>query len=66
LKDHEAFKFAGRFVMAGLSGMVSEPIMHERLIAAVDPNDAWEIIEVMGARTYNYFLEDVEEEAAQP
>lgn len=53
-------------VMAGLAGMVSEPIVRERLIAAVDPNDAWEIIEEMGARTYNYFLEDVEEEVAQP
>jgi len=52
-------------VMAGLAGMVSEPIVRERLIAAVDPNDAWEIIEEMGARTYNYFLEDVEEEVAQ-
>ncbi|MCL4691110.1 MAG: PTS sugar transporter subunit IIA [Candidatus Hydrogenedentes bacterium] len=52
-------------VMAGLAGMVSDPIVRERLIAAVDPNDAWEIIEEMGARTYNYFLEDVEEEVAQ-
>ncbi len=52
-------------VMAGLAGMVSEPIVRERLIAAVDPNDAWEIIEDMGARTYNYFLEDVEEDIAQ-
>jgi mannitol/fructose-specific phosphotransferase system IIA component (Ntr-type) len=53
-------------VMAGLAGMVSDPVVRERLIAAIDPNDAWEIIEEMGARTYNYFLEDVEEEAAQP
>lgn len=52
-------------VMAGLASMVSDPVVRERLIAAVDPNDAWEIIEEMGARTYNYFLEDVEEEATQ-
>jgi Mg/Co/Ni transporter MgtE len=45
--------------------MVSDPIVRDRLIAAVDPNDAWEIIEEMDARTYNYFLEDVEEEGAQ-
>lgn len=51
-------------VMAGLAGMVSDPIVRERLLAAVDPNDAWEIIEDRGARTYNYFLEDVEEEVA--
>ncbi len=50
-------------VMAGLAGMVSDPIVRERLIAAVDANDAWEIIEDVGARTYNYFLEDVEEES---
>jgi len=53
-------------VMAGLAGMVSDPVVRERLIAAIDPNDAWEIIEEMGARTYNYFLEDVEEDATQP
>ncbi|MCC6694955.1 MAG: PTS sugar transporter subunit IIA [Candidatus Hydrogenedentes bacterium] len=53
-------------VMSGLASMVRDPIVRERLIAAVDPNDAWEIIEDVGARTYNYFLEDVEEEAARP
>ncbi|MCC6487717.1 MAG: cation:proton antiporter [Candidatus Hydrogenedentes bacterium] len=53
-------------VMSGLASMVRDPIVRERLIAAVDPNDAWEIIEDVGARTYNYFLEEVEEEAAKP
>jgi mannitol/fructose-specific phosphotransferase system IIA component (Ntr-type) len=45
-------------VMAGLCAMASDPIIRRRLSAAIDPHDAWEIIEHEEIRNYNYFLED--------
>ncbi|MCP4640885.1 MAG: PTS transporter subunit EIIA [bacterium] len=44
-------------VMASLAGMVSSEAIRERLVAAIDANDAWEVIEDEEARGYNYFLE---------
>lgn len=45
-------------VMAGLCAMASDPAIRKRLSAAIDPHDAWEIIEHEEIRSYNYFLED--------
>ncbi len=45
-------------VMAGLSAMVSDEMIRTRLIAAINANDAWEVIEGEEARNYNYFLEE--------
>ena len=39
-------------VMAGLCAMASDPIIRNRLSAAIDPHDAWEIIEHEEARNY--------------
>jgi len=49
-------------VMGGLVAMVSNEVVRERLTAAIDANDAWEIIEGEEARPYNYFLEEQEDE----
>ncbi|OVE74205.1 hypothetical protein BVX94_01170 [bacterium B17] len=43
-------------VMAGLSAMVSDELIRTRLKAAINANDAWEIIEGEETRDYNYFL----------
>ena len=51
-------------VMASLAQMISEPAIRTRLLAAVDPNDAWEIIESEDTRNYNYFLEETENDKA--
>ena len=48
-------------VLAALASMVSSERIRKRLIAAVDPNDAWEIIESKEARGFNYFLESPSE-----
>ncbi len=45
-------------VMASLAQMISDEQLRTRLIAAIDANDAWEVIEGEEARTYNYFLEE--------
>jgi len=45
-------------VMAGLCAMASDPAIRKRLLAAIDPHDAWEIIAHEEIRNYNYFLED--------
>ncbi len=50
-------------VMASLAQMVSDERIRTRLLAAIDANDAWEVIEGEDARDYNYFLEDEAEEA---
>jgi len=47
-------------VMASLAQMISDEQLRTRLIAAIDANDAWEVIEGEEARTYNYFLEEDE------
>ncbi len=44
-------------VMASLSAMVSDEAIRTRLIAAISPEDAWEVIESKEVRDYNYFLE---------
>lgn len=44
-------------VMASLAQMISNEKVRTRLVAAIDANDAWEVIEGEDARTYNYFLE---------
>ena len=43
-------------VMASLAQMVSDEQIRTRLVAAINANDAWEVIEGEDARTYNYFL----------
>lgn len=45
-------------VMAGLTSMIANDAVRERLSAAISPNDAWEVIESKEARGYNYFLEE--------
>lgn len=50
-------------VMASLAQMISDEAIRTRLLAAIDPNDAWEIIESEDTRNYNYFLT---EEAGSP
>ena len=45
-------------VMASLAQMISNDAIRTRLLAAINPNDAWEIIEDEEARSYNYFLEE--------
>ncbi len=50
-------------VMSSLVGMVSNEAIRERLTAAIDANDAWEIIEDKEARPYNYFLEEQEDDS---
>ncbi|MDF7797925.1 PTS sugar transporter subunit IIA [Pontiellaceae bacterium B1224] len=44
-------------VLSSLSSMVSDQAIRERLIAAISPEDAMEVIESKEARDYNYFLE---------
>ncbi len=44
-------------VMASLAQMISDDAIRTRLLAAIDANDAWEIIESEDTRNYNYFLD---------
>lgn len=44
-------------VLASLSSMISNEHVRTRLMAALDANDAWEVIESEQSRPYNYFLE---------
>jgi mannitol/fructose-specific phosphotransferase system IIA component (Ntr-type) len=44
-------------VLASLSAMVRDEAIRTRLMAAISPEDAMEIIESKEARDYNYFLE---------
>ncbi len=44
-------------VLSSLSAMVSDEAIRTRLMAAISPEDAMEIIESKEARDYNYFLE---------
>ena len=43
--------------MAALTAMIANERLRNRLLAAADPNDAWEIIESEESRSYNYSLE---------
>lgn len=52
-KEHEQRHLE---VMASLMSMVRDDAIRTRLLSALDPNDAWEIIETEEARNYNYFL----------
>ena len=54
-KEHQAQHLQ---VLSSLTAMVSDEIILTRLIAALDPNDAWEVIESEETRDYNYFLEE--------
>ncbi|MCF6287538.1 MAG: PTS sugar transporter subunit IIA, partial [Candidatus Hydrogenedentes bacterium] len=45
-------------VMASLAQMISDEQLRTRLVAAINANDAWEVIEGEEARNYNYFLEE--------
>lgn len=53
-------------VLASLSAMISDTHVSARLMAAEDPNEAWEVIESRESRPYNYFLEDDENGQGQP
>lgn len=44
-------------VLASLSSMVRDDAIRKRLMAAISPEDAMEVIESEEARDYNYFLE---------
>lgn len=44
-------------VLSSLAAMVSEEAIRKRLLAAISPEDAMEVIESKEARDYNYFLE---------
>ena len=44
-------------VLASLSAMVGDKTIRTRLLAALSPEDAMEVIESKEARDYNYFLE---------
>jgi fructose PTS system EIIBC or EIIC component len=50
-------------VMASLAQMISDPAIRTRLVAAINANDAWEVIESEDTRNYNFFLEGDEEVA---
>lgn len=45
-------------VMASLAHMIRSDIIRSRLMAAIDPNDAWEVIEDEETPDFNDFLED--------
>jgi len=44
-------------VLSSLSSMVSNEVIRTRLMAAISPEDAMEVIESEEARDYNYFLD---------
>ncbi len=54
----EAQKHLHLKVLASLSSMVRDPAVRSRLIAAISPEDAMEVIESKEARGYNYFLDE--------
>ena len=45
-------------VLSSLSRMMSNAVIRNRLLSAISPEDAMEIIEGEDARDYNYFLEE--------
>jgi len=52
-------------VMASLSKMISDETVRTRLLAAIDANDAWEIIESEETPNYNYYLDEELAEAEE-
>lgn len=58
-RDHEKRHLE---VLASLMRMLSNHAFRDRLAAAISPEDAWEIVESLESRTYNYFLESDEDE----
>ena len=54
-KEHEQRHLE---VLASLSSMISHEQVRTRLIAALDANDAWEVLESEESRSYNFFLEE--------
>ncbi len=54
-KEHEQRHLE---VLGSLAAMVSDDRIRDRLVAAIDANDAWEIIEDEETREFNYFLGD--------
>lgn len=52
-------------VMASLAQMISDETIRTRLLAAINANDAWEVIEGEETRNYNYFLDEKETETAE-
>ena len=50
-------------VLASLSRMMANPKIRTRLMAALSPEDAMEVIESEEVRDYNYFLEQTTDEA---
>ena len=44
-------------VLSSISSMVSNEAIRTRLLAAISPEDAMEVIESEEGRDYNYFLE---------
>jgi PTS system fructose-specific IIC component len=51
-------------VLASLSRMMANPKIRTRLMAALSPEDAMEVIESEEVRDYNYFLEQANDEGA--
>ena len=47
-------------VMASLAAMAQDDVVRTRLMAAIDANDAWEIIESKETPDYNDFLDEEE------
>jgi len=60
-KEHEKRHLE---VLESMSMMMSNEQIRSRLIAAIDANDAWEVLESEESRTFNYFLEMDEDEAS--
>lgn len=54
-EDHEQRHLE---VIGSLARIVSHESTRDRLCAALDANDAWEILEYAESRGYNYFLDD--------
>lgn len=48
-------------VMGSLARMIHDETVRDRLAAAVNPYDAWEVIESHDARNYNYYLGEEQE-----
>jgi len=60
-KEHEKNHLE---IMAALTSLLSSQLIRQRLVSAIDANDAWEVIEYEEHRDYNYFLEETEESNA--
>jgi PTS system nitrogen regulatory IIA component len=58
----EGFETEHLEVMKTLVQMISDDRIRTRLIAAIDANDAWEVIESEETPNYNYYLDDAANE----